>query len=48
MMNYLVNKQSTTLGTATHGIGVPLEMVANPPTGDQLLKFARTSVGSYL
>ena len=37
---------STTLGTVTHGIGVPLEMVADPPTGDQLLKFARTSVGS--
>ena len=36
----------TTLGTAVHGIGVPLNMVANPPTGDQLLKFARTSVGS--
>lgn len=36
----------TTLGTVTHGIGVPLEMVADPPTGDQLLKFARTSVGS--
>ena len=36
----------TTLGTAVHGIGVPLEMIPNPPTGDQLLKFARTSVGS--
>ena len=36
----------TTLGTAVHGIGVPLNMVADPPTGDQLLKFARTSVGS--
>ena len=36
----------TTSGTAVHGIGVPLNMVADPPTGDQLLKFARTSVGS--
>ena len=38
----------TTLGTAVHGIGVPLDMVPNPPTGDQLLKFARTSVGLSL
>ena len=37
---------TSALGTAVHGIGVPLEMVADPPTGDQLLKFARTSVGS--
>ena len=37
---------TTSLGTAVHGIGVPLDMVPNPPTGDQLLKFARTSVGS--
>jgi hypothetical protein len=37
---------TSSLGTAVHGIGVPLDMVANPPTGDQLLKFARTSVGS--
>ena len=37
---------TTSLGTAVQGIGVPLDMVADPPTGDQLLKFARTSVGS--
>ena len=37
---------TSALGTAVHGIGVPLDMVPNPPTGDQLLKFARTSVGS--
>ena len=37
---------TTSLGTAVQGIGVPLDMVANPPTGDELLKFARTSVGS--
>ena len=37
---------TASLGTAVQGIGVPLDMVADPPTGDQLLKFARTSVGS--
>jgi len=37
---------TSSLGTAVQGIGVPLDMVADPPTGDQLLKFARTSVGS--
>ena len=35
----------TTLGTAVHGIGVPLEMIPNPPTGDQLLKIMRGQVG---
>ena len=35
----------TTLGTAVHGIGVPLEMVPNPPSGDQLLKIMRGQVG---
>jgi len=37
---------TVSLGTAVQGIAIPLEMVANPPTGDQLLKFARASVGS--
>ena len=37
---------TASLGTAVQGIAVPLDMVADPPTGDQLLKFARTSVGS--
>ena len=35
----------TTLGTVTHGIGVPLEMIPNPPTGTQLLKIMRGQVG---
>ncbi len=35
----------TTLGTAVHGIGVPLEMIPNPPTGDQLRKIMRSQVG---
>ena len=35
----------TTLGTAVHGIGVPLEMIPNPPTGDQLRKIMRGQVG---
>ena len=35
----------TTLGTAVHGIGVPLEMIPNPPSGDQLLKIMRGQVG---
>ena len=37
---------TTSLGTAVQGIGVTLDMVADPQTGDQILKFARTSVGS--
>ena len=37
---------TASLGTVVQGIAVPLEMVADPPTGDQLLKFARASVGS--
>ena len=37
---------TTSLGTVVQGIAVPLEMVADPPAGDQLLKFARTSIGS--
>ena len=35
----------TTLGTAVHGIGVPLEMIPNPQTGDQLIKIMRSQVG---
>ena len=35
----------TTLGTAVHGIGVPLEMIPDPPTGSQLLKIMRGQVG---
>ena len=35
----------TTLGTVVQGIGVPLEMIPNPPTGDQLLKIMRGQVG---
>ena len=36
---------TSSLGTAVHGIGVPLDMVPNPPTGDQLLKIMRGQVG---
>ena len=34
------------IGSVNTEVVYTLEMVANPPTGDQLLKFARTSVGS--
>ena len=37
---------TSSLGTVVQGIGVPLDMTADPPSGDQLLKFARASVGS--
>jgi len=35
----------TTLGTAIQGIGVPLEMIPDPPTGTELLKIMRSQVG---
>ena len=35
----------TTLGTVVQGIGVPLEMIPDPPTGDELLKIMRGQVG---
>jgi len=37
---------TSSLGTVVQGIGVPLDMTADPPSGDQLLKFARTSLGT--
>ena len=36
---------TSSLGTVVHVIGVPIEMIPNPPTGDQLLKIMRGQVG---
>ena len=36
---------TSSLGTAVQGIGVPLEMIPDPPTGTELLKIMRGQVG---